>query len=88
MTACHPQGANGQETLDGSAEISYTGLEGGMAVEVEVVLDPERRDIRVTICAPAVTPESVPWTSCVNVGVNIRSRVEEWLTSLKKTAGD
>ena len=28
-----------------------------MAVEVEVVLDPERRDIRVTICAPAVTPE-------------------------------
>ena len=33
------------------------GLKGGMAVEVEVVLDPERRDIRVTICAPAVTPE-------------------------------
>ena len=28
-----------------------------MAVEVEVVLDPERRDIRVKICAPAVTPE-------------------------------
>ena len=26
-------------------------------MEVEVVLDPERRDIRVTICAPAVTPE-------------------------------
>ena len=26
-------------------------------MEAEVVLDPERRDIRVTICAPAVTPE-------------------------------
>ena len=58
MTAYRQSAADGRGSLDGSGKILYTGRrEGGSIVEVEIVLEPERKDVKVIIRAPAATPE-------------------------------